>query len=88
LKFWTEFENGLATFFRAGDSFFEILSLQALARQHCQPLKEFLYFVLQDYLFRGIPLNKFKLNMKGNLSCRNSLIMRGQSPRVTRVWRE
>jgi hypothetical protein len=61
--------SGLATFFRVS------LVLQALASQHGRPLKEFLYFVMQVYLFRGFPLNKFKLNMKGNLSCRNSLFL-------------
>jgi hypothetical protein len=78
LKFGTEFENGLVTvfwFFQAGDSFFKILSCQALKSQPCQPLKEIHYFVMQAQLYRGIPLKKFKLNMKGNLICRNSLML-------------
>ena len=48
-------------------------ALKALKRQPCRPLKEILYFVMQDKLFRGIPLNKFKVNLNGNLSCRKAL---------------
>ena len=65
---------GWRQFFRAGDSFFEILGRLALASQPCLPSKEILYFVMQEHLFREIPLKKFKLNLNGNLICRNSLI--------------